>query len=33
MTAAIWQNKHTGQPHFRSLISYDHEPTTLGIVT
>jgi hypothetical protein len=24
MTAAIWHNEHTGQPHLGSLIAYDH---------
>jgi hypothetical protein len=24
MTAAIWHNEHTGQPHLRSLVAYDH---------
>nr|WP_228010726.1 hypothetical protein [Nonomuraea phyllanthi] len=24
LTAAIWQNRHTGQPITRALITYDH---------
>ncbi|MEW9556416.1 hypothetical protein [Nonomuraea sp. NPDC050783] len=24
LTAALWRNRHTGQPITRSLIAYDH---------